>query len=73
MAEEDALPRGDIVQSILVARDRAVLLDVDLAELYGVATAALNQAVKRNLGRFPADFAFRLSTRKIRSENTTPI
>jgi hypothetical protein len=53
--------RGDIVKAILVARNRAVLLDADLATLYGVATKALNQAVKRNLERFPPDFAFRLT------------
>jgi hypothetical protein len=38
------------------------MLDADLAELYGVTTGALNQAVKRNSGRFPEDFAFRLTT-----------
>src|SRR5690349_8525979 len=64
MTDEPSPLRGDIVRSILVARNRAVLLDSDLAELYGVTTAALNQAVKRNLERFPADFAFRLSTRE---------
>jgi ORF6N domain len=37
------------------------MLDVDLARLYGVPTSALNQAVKRNVGRFPLDFAFRLT------------
>ena len=37
------------------------MLDSDLAELYGVETRALNQAVKRNAGRFPGDFVFRLS------------
>jgi hypothetical protein len=65
MADEDHAARGDIVRAILVARDRAVLLDVDLALLYGVTTAALNQAVKRNLGRFPSDFAFRLTSREL--------
>lgn len=65
MANEDHTTRGDIVRSILVARDRAVLLDVDLAQLYGVTTGALNQAVKRNLERFPADFAFRLTSREL--------
>jgi hypothetical protein len=64
MADEDHAARGDIIRTILVARDRAVLLDVDLALLYGVTTAALNQAVKRNLGRFPSDFAFRLTSRE---------
>jgi hypothetical protein len=37
------------------------MLDVDLASLYGVSTGALNRAVKRNAGRFPSDFMFRLS------------
>jgi hypothetical protein len=64
MPDEDQIARADIVRAILVARGRTVLLDVDLAELYGVPTAALNQAVKRNLERFPADFAFRLTSRE---------
>jgi len=38
------------------------MLDADLAELYGVTTGALNQAIKRNVNRFPEDFAFRLTT-----------
>jgi len=40
------------------------MIDADLAELYGVPTKALNQAIKRNLSRFPADFLFRLSRRE---------
>lgn len=46
---------------ILGIRNRRVVIDVDLARIYGVATKALNQAVKRNPDRFPADFAFRLT------------
>ena len=42
-------------------RGQRVLLDADLAVLYGVPTKALNQAVRRNEGRFPADFCFRIS------------
>ena len=42
-------------------RGRKVILDRDLASLYGVETKALNQAVKRNLGRFPEDFMFQLT------------
>jgi ORF6N domain-containing protein len=49
-----------IERRILVIRGQRVLLDRDLAELYGVTTSALNQAVKRNLDRFPEDFMFRL-------------
>ena len=50
---------------ILTIRDQRVLLDADLARLYGVETRALNQAVKRNLDRFPAEFAFPLSRDEI--------
>ncbi len=46
---------------IFLVRGEKVLLDADLAALYGVEARALNQAVARNIGRFPADFMFRLS------------
>jgi hypothetical protein len=46
---------------ILLIRDQKVILDSDLAELYGVETRALNQAVNRNIDRFPSDFMFQLS------------
>jgi len=48
-------------RGILVIRNQNVILDADLAVLYGVSTKALNQAVKRNQGRFPDDFTFRLT------------
>lgn len=51
-----------IERSIYVIRGMRVMLDVDLARLYGVATKDLKRAVRRNLERFPADFAFALST-----------
>lgn len=50
---------------ILVIRGQRVLLDADLAALYGVETRTLNQAVKRNAERFPADFMFQLSSREL--------
>jgi hypothetical protein len=46
-------------------RGKAVMLDKDLAELYGVETRALNQAVKRNIQRFPEDFMFALTRDEI--------
>lgn len=55
-------PIGDLIREI---RGRRVLLDADLAAIYGVTTAALNQAVKRNGARFPADFSFQLSDDEI--------
>jgi hypothetical protein len=53
------LPR--IESRILVVREHKVIVDADLALLYGVPTKALNQAVKRNAERFPMDFMFQLS------------
>src|SRR5579863_4054870 len=50
-----------IRQKIYEIRGQKVMLDFDLAELYGEETKALNQAVKRNIGRFPEDFMFRLT------------
>ncbi len=50
-----------IVQKIYLVRDYKVMIDSDLAELYGVETKVLNQAVKRNLKRFPTDFMFQLT------------
>ena len=50
-----------ISDAIVVLRGRRVLRDAELAALYGVTTKALNQAVKRNIGRFPEDFVFRLT------------
>lgn len=55
------VPVEHITQSILVLRGHKVLLDEDLAELYGVEIRVLVQAVKRNLARFPEDFMFQLT------------
>ena len=52
---------GRLEGLILFLRDERVLLDADLAAIYGVSTKALNQAVKRNAERFPKDFMFKLS------------
>jgi ORF6N domain len=55
------IPPERIERAILLIRGQRVLLDRDLARLYGVTTKALNQAVRRNLARFPIDFMFRLT------------
>jgi hypothetical protein len=55
------VPSRGLDQIILVIRNQNVILDADLAVLYGVSTKALNQAVKRNKERFPDDFMFRLT------------
>jgi len=51
-----------ITSAILTIRNQKVLLDEDLARIYGVPTKALNRAIKRNLKRFPADFMFQLTS-----------
>ncbi|WP_296750599.1 ORF6N domain-containing protein [Thiobacillus sp.] len=55
------VPVEAVAHRILLIRGEKVMLDADLAELYGVPTKALNQAVKRNIERFPGDFMFQLS------------
>jgi hypothetical protein len=51
----------EIISQIYFVRGRKVMLDSDLARIYGVETRKLNQAVKRNIDRFPADFMFQIS------------
>ncbi len=57
----------NIENKILVIRGQQVMLDRDLAELYDVETKALNQAVKRNIERFPGQFMFQLDNKDISS------
>jgi hypothetical protein len=60
-ANKALVPLERIAHRILLIRGRRVMLDTDLASLYGVATKALNQAAKRNQRRLPSDFMFRLT------------
>jgi hypothetical protein len=57
----ELIPLPAIQKRILVVRERHVMLDEDLAELYGVQTGRLIQQVKRNIDRFPSDFMFQLT------------
>ncbi len=64
----------NLAKLVFLIRAEKVLLDTDLAGLYGVTTKVLNQAVKRNLDRFPADFMFQLTTEEwesMRSQTVT--
>ena len=58
-------PKQPIESLILDVRSQKVMLDNDLAELYGVTTKVFNQAVKRNFDRFPEDFCFRLTAEEL--------
>ncbi len=60
--KEAIIPLERIQRAIYLIRGEKVMLDADLARLYGVATGNLNKAVKRNRQRFPADFMFQLSS-----------
>jgi ORF6N domain len=69
-----SIPAERIELRILVMRAQRVMLDADLATLYGVPTKALNRAVKRNRERFPGDFMFRLTkeeAKHLRRQNGT--
>lgn len=61
----DIIPLETIERRILLIRGQKVMLDRDLAQLYGVETRVLNQAVRRNIDRFPADFMFTLTRDEI--------
>jgi hypothetical protein len=67
------LPAEQIGRSILMLRGQRVILDAELAALYGVATKVLNQAVKRNAERFPEDFMFRLTRTETEALNRSQI
>jgi len=58
---DDIVSSEVVLPKILIFRGKRVMLDRDLAELYNVPTKALNQAVKRNIKRFPMDFMFQLT------------
>jgi ORF6N domain len=57
----DLVPVQNIDQNVLVLRGQRVMLDADLADIYGGSTSRLNEQVRRNLGRFPHDFMFQVT------------
>ena len=63
------IPADRIERAILLIRGEKVMLDSDLAAIYGVTTKALNQAVKRNVSRFPEDFMFQLTVDEVANLN----
>ena len=67
------MPTDHISQAIHILRDQRVIFDRDLALLYGVTTKRLNEAVKRNIRRFPADFMFRLTSQEAEMLNRSQI
>jgi phage regulator Rha-like protein len=66
-ADTSLIPMERIEKAILFIRGEKVMLDTDLAELYGVETKRLNEQVRRNPGRFPPDFMFQLTIEEAES------
>ena len=74
MTDRSIVPAERVERAILVLHGRRVMLDANLAALYGVETKCLSEQVKRNLGRFPVNLAFQLTAeeyRHLRSQNAT--
>lgn len=74
MSNEISISENIIANKIYIIRDKRVMLDSDLAELYEVETRALNQAVKRNIERFPEMFMFQITPKEFEiliSQNVT--
>jgi len=65
MSDNLKISEAIITDKIYIIRNQKVMLDRDLASLYGVETRVLNQAVKRNIGRFPDDFMFEVSKEEL--------
>lgn len=73
MTKTDLISTEKIEKAIYLIRGEKVMLDRDLARLYDVSTAALNQAVRRNRERFPEDFMFQLTTSEVAELNRSQI
>lgn len=65
ISNDSLIPIESVISKILVIRNQKVILDRDLAVLYGVETRALKQAVRRNIKRFPEDFMFALTQKEV--------
>lgn len=65
IARADAISYSDVQQRIVCIREKAVIIDVDVAALYGVETNHVNQAVRNNRDKFPADYVFELTSGEV--------
>lgn len=73
-SEESLIPVEKVERAILFIREMRIMIDADLATLYGVSTSRLNESVKRNRERFPNDFMFELTQlehQSLRSQNSS--
>jgi hypothetical protein len=63
----DEIGLAKIESMIYIIREQKVMLDSDLAELYGIETKALKRAIRRNMNRFPSDFMFEMSDEELKN------
>jgi ORF6N domain len=63
--KEVKIPEGSIISRIYVIRGQKIMIDRDLAEMYGVETKRLKESVRRNMNRFPADFMFVMNNNEL--------
>jgi len=74
MRKKSAVTESLVISKIYLVRGQKIMIDADLAEMYGVETKRLNEQVKRNLDRFPEDFMFLLTEKEyenLKSQNAT--
>src|ERR1700677_2077302 len=74
MTKKITIPDEIIISKIYLVREQKVMIDRDLAELYGVETKRLKEAVRRNINRFPPDFLFEMNKKEFedwRTQNAT--
>ena len=69
--KEISVPIEKIANKIYLIREHRIMLDRDLAQLYGVETKVLKQAVRRNIDRFPGDFMFELTDTELKKLEVT--
>ena len=67
MKKSEIISEEKVISKIYLIREKKVMLDRDLAEMYGVETRRLNEQVKRNLKRFPEDFMFQLTEEELKN------
>ena len=65
VARADMVPFADVKRRIVRVRELSVILDADVAELYGVATRQVNEAVRNNPDKFPSDYIFALTEEEL--------
>ena len=65
--QNGVVPFAEVKQRIVIVRDQSVILDADVAALYGIETKRINEAVRNNKDKFPEDYMFELSNLRVKA------